>query len=453
MDKNQKKKQKRMIQTFVDDVYEEDTYDRLKREYNENPMNEHIAASLMSYLKYQETKEIEQKTANLLLLTTRLNGFVDKQNYFMDLSLTEQNKYLTLAEGLTDGLTSKPLKLTILDNTNLPTHVKQLLLRHITLLEYEDPYSRSNHKIKEWIETCMLIPFQTYIPPPSISSIKQAEILLNNHIYGIDYVKNFLLQIIAQWINNPLAKIAPFALWGPPGTAKTTILQLLSKILNRPLIMISLGGACGSNLLLGHSYTYEGSRCGEIVNGIIRVKCMNPIIYFDELDKVSTTPQGDEIIHTLIHLIDHTQNTTFYDRYLSNDIPIDVSKCLFIFSYNHDTHINPILKDRIRRIEIKPYSTNDKLNIATHFLIPEIQNNLNFSINIPNTCITHIIQQHTQQEPGVRTLKRHLETIHLQANLLNLTSPNSMPTNITNQWIDSTLQTNPTNETWQYMYN
>ena len=119
---------------------------------------------------------------------------------------------------------------------------------------------------------------------------------------------------------------------GPMGNGKTTLVKEgIAKMINRPFEFISLGGATDSCYLDGHSYTYEGSIPGKIVDIVKKAKCMNPVIYFDELDKVSETPKGEEIINLLIHLTDFSQNDHFIDKYYNN-IPIDLSKALFIFS-------------------------------------------------------------------------------------------------------------------------
>ena len=114
----------------------------------------------------------------------------------------------------------------------------------------------------------------------------------------------------------------------------------ISKILGREFAFIALGGNGDSSYLEGHSYTYEGSMWGKIVQIIIESKCMNPVIYFDELDKISDSSRGEEITNILTHLTDTTQNNQFHDKYFS-EIEFDLSKCLFIFSYNDASKVNP----------------------------------------------------------------------------------------------------------------
>ena len=135
-------------------------------------------------------------------------------------------------------------------------------------------------------------------------------------------------------VTNPEAIGTAIAIKGPPGTGKTTLIKNgISKILGREFAFIALGGATDSSFLEGHSITYEGSTWGKIVDILIQCRSMNPVIYFDELDKISETPKGDEITGILTHLTDVTQNDKFHDKFFS-EIDFDLSKCLFIFSYN-----------------------------------------------------------------------------------------------------------------------
>lgn len=203
----------------------------------------------------------------------------------------------------------------------------------------------------------------------------------------------------------------------------------ISKILGREFAFIALGGAGDSSYLEGHSYTYEGSTWGKIVQILIDSKCMNPVIYFDELDKVSDTPRGEEIIGILTHLTDTSQNSQFHDKYFS-EVDFDLSKCLFIFSYNDESKVNPILRDRMYRIQTKGYDTKEKVIIARNFLLPKIREQVNFSeedIIIPDETIQYIVSNKslTKEEDGVRNLKRCLEIIYTKLNLFRLVRPDT----------------------------
>jgi ATP-dependent Lon protease len=145
---------------------------------------------------------------------------------------------------------------------------------------------------------------------------------------------------------------------------------------------------------------------------------MNPVLYFDELDKVSNTERGQELINILIHLTDPSQNDQFFDKYFS-DIPFDLSKCLIVFTYNNDECINPILKDRMIRISAKDYNKTDKLEIAKTFIIPEMKNQFSIKkedVVFSEDILNYIISK-TPEEAGVRNLKRSIELILSNINL------------------------------------
>jgi len=257
------------------------------------------------------------------------------------------------------------------------------------------------------------------------------------HIYGYD-VEPSIMYSESQIRINPIGhgKYYGFTLDGNHRyllkdftvTHNTSLVKEgISKILNRPFAFIALGGATDSSFLEGHSYTYEGSTWGQIVQILIDSKCMNPVIYFDELDKISETPKGEEIAGILTHLTDTTQNSQFHDKYFA-EIDFDLSKCLFIFSYNDENKVNPILKDRMYRIQTKGYNQKQKTMITNNYLLPRIREQVKFengSITIPDATIQYIIENHCGKEDGVRNLKRCLEIIHTKLNLYRLMRPGS----------------------------
>jgi ATP-dependent Lon protease len=203
----------------------------------------------------------------------------------------------------------------------------------------------------------------------------------------------------------------------------------ISKILGREFAFIALGGSGDSSFLEGHSYTYEGSTWGKIVQIIIDSKCMNPVIYFDELDKISDSSRGQEIASILTHLTDTTQNDQFQDKFFS-EISFDLSKCLFIFSYNDESKVNPILLDRMYRIQTKGYSSKEKMVIAKKYMLPKIREQVNFKeedVIIQDDALEYLISnvKFSQNEQGVRNLKRSLEIIHTKLNLFRLVKEES----------------------------
>ena len=261
--------------------------------------------------------------------------------------------------------------------------------------------------------------------------------------------------MLGQLVTNPQAIGTAIAIKGPMGTGKTSLVKEgISKILNRPFSFIALGGATDSSFLEGHSYTYEGSVWGKIVQIIIDSKCMNPVIYFDELDKISDTPKGEEIAGILTHLTDTSQNSQFHDKYFA-EIDFDLSKCLFIFSYNDESKVNPILRDRMYKIQTKGYDKKEKTIISTNYLLPKIREQVKFSnedIVIPDQAIHHIIEEYCMKEDGVRNLKRCLEIIYTKLNLYRLMKPGTnlfeqemslkveFPMTVTNDIVDKLIK-------------
>jgi ATP-dependent Lon protease len=330
----------------------------------------------------------------------------------------------------------KPYRLTLLES-DIPVIFKAAAMKKISSLRYMEPGSGEFYKIKNWVDTFMRIPFSEYktLPITITDGVEKchefmasAQKTLDEAVYGLNDAKMQIMQMLGQLVTNPQAIGSAIAIHGPPGTGKTSLVKEgISKILNRPFAFIALGGATDSSFLEGHSYTYEGSTWGKILQILIDSKCMNPVIYFDELDKISDTPKGEEIAGILTHLTDTSQNTQFHDKYFA-EIDFDLSKCLFIFSYNDESKVNPILKDRMYRIQTKGYNQKQKTSIANNYLLPRIQDQVKFTneeIIIPDQTLHYIIEHHCLKEDGVRNLKRCLEIIYTKLNLYRLMRPDS----------------------------
>ena len=258
--------------------------------------------------------------------------------------------------------------------------------------------------------------------------IKNINESLDSAIYAHKNAKTQILKVISQWINGEQNGYC-FGFEGSPGIGKTSLAKRgLAQCLkdengvSRPFAFIALGGSCNGSTLEGHSYTYVNSTWGKIVDTIMDAKCMNPIIYIDELDKVSKTEQGKEIIGILTHLIDYSQNDEFQDKYFSG-IPIDLSKVLFIFSYNDPDAIDRVLLDRIHRIKFDNLSCKDKVVIVNKFILPEINHKIGFcdTVSIDNGVIEYIIETYTL-EPGIRKLKEILYDLYGEINIELMTA-------------------------------
>ena len=375
--------------------------------------------------EYKKLVNLDQKKPN-------------EMNYFKkQLSNTEQLKIMNDLKEINEYINiDKPYRLALLES-KIPAKIKAHAFQKLNQLNMMDSCDPEYYKIKNWVDTFMRIPFCNYKSlsmsvndglDACHSFMSEAKTTLDNCVYGLDDAKLQIMQMVGQWITNPDAMGTSIAIKGPPGTGKTTLVKDgISKILGREFVFIPLGGTGDASYLEGHSYTYEGSTWGKIVQSLITCGSMNPVFFFDELDKLSDTPKGEEVTGILTHLTDTTQNSQFHDKYFS-EIDFDLSKCLFIFSYNDETKVNPILKDRMYRIQTKGYETKEKIVIARDYLLPVIREQVNFTIDeviITDDTLQYIITSEnlTQGESGVRNLKRCLEIIHTKLNLFRLMKP------------------------------
>lgn len=366
---------------------------------------------------------------------------------------TELLSELSFLHTMTSSLV--PLMFRLLESP-IPQPFKMIAYKKMLALD-NDP----SGKIQQWIDAFLRIPFQKGIPL-SVSSdqidkcqsfLKDCELILDKCTYGMKDAKNQFMQLIGKWIVNPDSMGTAIALKGPMGTGKTTLIKHgISKILNRAFAFITLGGASDGSFLEGHSFTYEGSTYGKIVDILIQTKTSNPVIFFDELDKVSQSEKGNEIIGILTHLIDSTQNTQFHDKYFS-ELDFDLSKCLFVFSYNDESLVNPILKDRMFTIEISGYDKQEKIIIARDYLIPEIEKEYRMSnILWKDTLLEYLIEK-TDEESGVRNLKRSLDTIYSKLNLIRIVDLSFVfPYEITRDKIDEWFPTLQVSSNYSSMY-
>jgi len=461
-EKKEKKTAKSLPENSDEKDIAEKTLDILKKEENKNTNDEELLKQLQEIcktsnseiaktclkacekrIKYEKKMEEKRKSRQSEKNSRIFNHIIRNKNTMNDreifdkMPITEQKNLIKeLREINKITRIEKPYRISIIES-NIPVQFKAIAMKKVNALRYAEPGSGEYSKLKGWIDTFMSIPFGNYRTlPVNISDgvekchefMEQAQKTLNDAVYGLNDAKMQIMQMLGQLITNPDAMGCAIAIKGPMGTGKTSIVKEgISKILNRPFAFIALGGATDSSFLEGHSYTYEGSVWGKIVQIIIDSKCMNPVIYFDELDKISDTPKGEEIAGILTHLTDTSQNSQFHDKYFA-DIDFDLSKCLFIFSYNDESKVNPILRDRMYSIQTKGYDRKQKTVISYQYLLPKIQEQVKFTsdeIILPEESIHYIIENHCNKEDGVRSLKRCLEIIHTKLNLYRLMKPGS----------------------------
>ena len=391
--------------------------------------------------KYENKKNLVKKVLNFG------NNKRSLDDYINNLDTEKVVKYSKMIDELNVNNIeeSKPDFINVMER-KMDETIKFKILNRVAEYEALDKHDSERAKYKRWIDKILNVPFGNYVnsgidEKTSKKKIKNylnnIKTALNKEIYGHTEAKHKLLKIMAQNISNPSEFGNVIGLAGSPGVGKTELMKVISKTLNRPFEFIGLGGIQDGSYLDGHGFTYLGSCPGKIVETIIKTKCMNPIIFFDELDKVSSTSKGEEIFNILTHLTDKTLNKHFTDKYFMG-FDFDLSQALFIFTFNYAENIPRPLYDRLEVINVENYDILDKIKISKDFLLPSLflefcvdKNEIIFSDEI----LEHIIYTYTN-EGGIRKLKEKLKNIISEINYLRYTE-NIKKIEITKDFIDN----------------
>ena len=363
-----------------------------------------------------------------------------------------ENRLVSINTQSTEPLRFKFLRLDIPDRT------KKIIVSKLDNLQ-QMSYSASGefYKLNNWMNILNEIPFGKYYEIPIKNTdgndnicnfLENVKTKMNQTIYGHKEAKEQIVRILAQLISFPSANGYVIGIQGSAGVGKTKLIKEgICNALNYPYAFISLGGVEDASYLRGHSYTYEGATYGKICESLIKTGIMNPLILFDELDKVSNTYRGEEIINTLIHITDPVQNDKFSDRYFE-EIDMDISRSLCIFTYNDENSINPILRNRMITINVPGYNQQEKLVLAKDYIIPEIfkQYNINLHDIIFTDEVLKYIIETTEKEEGVRNLKRAINNIVSWVNMMRYVSIDNIriafPFEISSKYYDKYCKTN-----------
>ena len=313
-------------------------------------------------------------------------------------------------------------KTLLASNTNIPDNVKAFVLEKIDEMKtFNNEYYKQLTFIKHVINFPWAKQNEEIINQSNaIVYLNKIENSLASLSYGHIEAKKALLQMIGRWVTNPSSSGTCFGLVGPPGVGKTLLAKSISSALDIPFAEITLGGQNDGEILHGHGYTYAGSQPGLIIKKMCEMGKSRCILYFDELDKACLKHGSvNEITSILIHLTDPNMNKTFQDRFFQGiDFPLD--KVIMIFSYNDAKLVDPILLDRLKQINVEPYTVTDKINIVKKFIVPEVALSIGLEnekwIDMDEDIIEYIIENHTN-EAGVRSIKRIIEKIFLILNL------------------------------------
>ena len=398
----------------------------------------------------KESKEV-RKFYKLITSPPEENSIDNQIDQFKALTPEKQNELIeALEKRPTTNESGINLMLKIL-TMKLPSEIKGMILSKYNSLQTLEPSSSEYFKMRNWLDKVISIPFGIYkdIPVrledgPGVCSdfMRNAKRYLDDAVFGQDESKLQIMQFISTKISNPDGRGMCLLLVGEPGVGKTSLIKNgIAKALGWPFQFISLGGDSDASTYTGHQLVYESSHCGKIVNSLIASKSMSTVLMFDEIDKISQTPKGEEIQNLLVHLTDPVQNMEFEDKYLAG-VPIDLSKVMFVFSANDINKIDKVLLDRLTVITVKGYDLKQKVSIAEQYLLPTTlkEVNLHERVAISKDILENIIQEYARDEKGVRELKRCIEQVVQKINMLRMYNSPDLPFHIKDFSLPFTLK-------------
>ena len=329
-----------------------------------------------------------------------------------------------------------------IDNFNCPEEVKRKLSNELQRYEYTPVSSPEISMIRTYIDTLLSLPYnQSSTEETSKDKIRKE---LDKTHYGLEDVKNRIIEYAVLKKNNPDLENPIICLVGAPGIGKTSIARTIATALKRKFTKISLGGLNDSSELIGHRRTYLGSAPGKIISSLIKCQTNNPVILLDEVDKLVKDYKGDPA-SVLLDILDSKQNKDFTDNYIEE--AFDLSKCLFILTANDAKEIPSILRDRLELIYLPSYTIYDKKDIASMYLLNTICSKYNTKLEINEDVILDIIKYYTM-ESGVRELNRLLDKVvrYLVINKIKEITPSDLEIILGNKLYTNDSKTNKVGE-------
>jgi ATP-dependent Lon protease len=373
--------------------------------------------------KYEKTKELSKKILNYKNNQVEVSKYSKEQHELFTKEIKEFN--LTSSDVI--------LKYKILSLT-CKKEIKEIIYgKYLEYLEHDDS-DDNKVKLKGWLSFVSELPHDK-VKNFSFTSERKKDLTnllssllseLNKELFGLSEVKEQLLLFVNAKMTNPNVKKCGLALIGPPGVGKTTIVRLLSKVLEFPFEQLSFGGM-KPDTLLGHDYTYTGAQPGEVARCLRRMKCKNGILFLDEFEKASSNP---EMVSCLLHMLDPSQNSEFKDKFVG-EFSLDLSELFFVYSMNSLPE-DKALADRLFCIEIPGYTYENKIQILMEYILPKALKNLGLTpedVTItPDVASRLVCRISPEDDKGVRNIERSIGDILNKLNFLVMHMSNDFQT-------------------------
>ena len=356
--------------------------------------------------RLRKVNELLAREAEVLSVEQELEGKIRQQmgEVQRDNIIREQIRLLQRELGEDDDSELNEYRQRI-EALDLAEEVREKLLKEVDRLAKQPFASAEASVIRNYLDVCLEMPWG--VETRERASVSAARKILDRDHFGLEKVKERILEFIAVRQMNPDAKGQIICLVGPPGVGKTSIAISVASALNRKLARLSLGGVRDEADIRGHRRTYVGAMPGRIVNAISQSGSMNPLLLLDEIDKLGNDYRGDPA-SALLEVLDGEQNYAFRDHFL--EIPLDLSKVLFITTANTTSTIPRPLLDRMEVIELTSYTDEEKLQIAHRYLLPKQMKEHGIkktALRVSDEAIRAVISGYTR-ESGVRSLERQM---------------------------------------------
>ena len=360
------------------------------------------------YERLQRLQDLLEVEIDKVNIDRRINNKVKKQmekaqkEYYLNEKIKAIHQELGRKDDRTDEVEELKKKI---ETSGMPKEVREKAEQELRRLEAMPPVSAEATVSRNYIEWLVGVPWKK--ASRESKDLTRAEKILNDDHYGLEKVKERILEFLAvrQLVQKTKGSIICFV--GPPGVGKTSLAKSIARSLNRQFVRLSLGGVRDEAEIRGHRRTYIGAFPGQIIQMMKKAGTVNPVFLLDEVDKMSSDFRGDPA-SALLEVLDPEQNHSFVDHYL--DVEYDLSKVMFIATANIADPIPPALKDRMEQIPLSGYTPNEKVAIARQFLVPKQReaNGLKAEqIELPDETIMGVIESYTR-EAGVRNLEREI---------------------------------------------